>query len=204
MASTLTPEIRAMGHTPEARRKAVATMKRNREKKLAEKKAEGTHSTIRVADIPMPDRKKKVSKAGKGRRTFTPAEKLGYVNRVEAALAKDRNIGLKDVLAKEGIHSSQLYAWQRQRKKLAKLAPNGTQSTPADLRALAAGRKLNGKKSLNGTVHPGAIGNGELARLFYNIDDGQVEVVVSVKGNTYSLTVAEALKLREGLASMGF
>jgi transposase-like protein len=117
---TFTAEAIEKAHGPAARRKAIATMKRNRRAKKA--KARGKTSMIDVSTLPSRPRRRSIARTGK-RRQFTPQQRARIVAGIGAALAG--GMKMRDAARKFRIHETQYRQWLKRGHLNGHAAVNG-------------------------------------------------------------------------------
>jgi transposase-like protein len=174
----MTPETQALGHTPEARRKAEETKRRNRLKKLAEEKeakANGIKipknakkTTFDVSSLPPRPAKNKTSK----RKNYSVEEKARIVARINTI----RNQGMPTMYAasKIGIAPSMYTNWIKNKDVK---------------RALKAAPAMNGH---------------DLVRTAFDKKTSTMKVVIEVNDRGYEISIDEAIKIKAALAALGF
>ena len=107
---TFTAEALNKAHGPAARRKAIATMKRNKRMKA---KAKGVTSMIDVASLPR--RPRSIARKGH-RRIFTAKQRARIVAKISAAVASGKQVQAASRAA--GIHPTQYRDWKKARHLL--------------------------------------------------------------------------------------
>jgi hypothetical protein len=117
---TFSAEAMKNAHSPAARRKAIATMRRNRRAKKA--KAKGMTTTIDVSTLPPRPRRHSIARKGK-RRAFTPQQRARIVAGIGAALAG--GMKMRDAARKFRIHETQYRQWLKRGHLNGHAAVNG-------------------------------------------------------------------------------
>jgi hypothetical protein len=142
---TFTAAQIAKGHSPESRRKAVATMRRNGTGIFAprKKKAKGKGGTTHVIPIALLGKRPyKRSIARKGKHILrTPLVKAQLLAKYQAHVAA--GMRKKDAADKVGVHATQLREWAKDRSL--KAALNGYTHHAANGSAVRIVLQLNGE-----------------------------------------------------------